>query len=122
VASPPAQDCASAVAALRATGVRCLRAATLADLRSDPRLRDHGYLKVWQHPVWGEMTNVFAHGVSSGFRQRDGWPAPDPGADGEQILAGLGYGVDQIAALRDCGALGAPAPLFTRSTAPGGQG
>ena len=122
VASPPAQDCASAVAALRAAGVRCLRAATLADLRSDPRLRDHGYLKVWQHPVWGEMTNVFAHGVSSGFRQRDGWPAPDPGADGEQILAGLGYGVDQIAALRDCGALGAPAPLFTRSTAPGGQG
>ena len=92
IAPPPAQDCASAVAALRAAGVRCLRAATLADLRSDPRLRDHGYLKVWQHPVWGEMTNVFAHGVSSGFRQRDGWPAPDPGADGEEILAGLGYG------------------------------
>ena len=120
VAPLPAQDCASAVAALGEAGVRCLRAATLADLRSDPRLRDHGYLKVWQHPVWGEMTNVFAHGVSSGFRQRDGWPAPDPGADGEQILADLGYGADRIAALRDSGALGAPVPLFRRSAAPGG--
>ena len=120
VTSPPDQDCASAVATLRAAGVRCLRAATLAELRSDPRLREHGYVKVWQHPVWGEMTNAFARGVSSGFRQRDGWPAPDPGADGEQILTGLGYGADQIAALRDCGALGATAPLFQLPTTLGG--
>jgi crotonobetainyl-CoA:carnitine CoA-transferase CaiB-like acyl-CoA transferase len=120
-AARPGQDCVSVLAALREAGVSCLRAVTLADLRSEPRLWDYGYLKTWQHPAWGEMTNVFAHGSSSGFRQRDGWPAPDPGADGGQILASLGYGADQIAALRDCGALGAPAPLFPRATSRGNR-
>jgi crotonobetainyl-CoA:carnitine CoA-transferase CaiB-like acyl-CoA transferase len=113
VTARPGQDCASTLASLRRAGVSCVRAASLEDqLRPASLLRSHGYLKTWLHPVWGEMTSVFARGSSSGFRQRDGWPAPDPGADGEQILASLGFSADQIGAMRGCGALGAPVPLF----------
>jgi crotonobetainyl-CoA:carnitine CoA-transferase CaiB-like acyl-CoA transferase len=110
--SAAGQPCGSVLRALRADGVSCMRAVTVDDLRPAAWIREHGYLKTWRHPVWGEMTNVFARGRSSGFEQRDGWPAPDPGADGERILAGLGYRADEIAAMRRSGALGAPAPLF----------
>jgi crotonobetainyl-CoA:carnitine CoA-transferase CaiB-like acyl-CoA transferase len=110
--SADGQPCGSVLSALRADGVSCMRAVTMDDLRPAAWIREHGYLKTWRHPVWGEMTNVFARGRSSGFGQRDGWPAPDPGADGERILAGLGYRADEIAAMRRSGALGAPAPLF----------
>jgi crotonobetainyl-CoA:carnitine CoA-transferase CaiB-like acyl-CoA transferase len=106
------QPCASVLAALRKDGVSCMRAVTVDELRPASWIREHGYLKSWRHPAWGEMTNVFARGRSSGFEQRDGWPAPDPGADGEQILVGLGYQEDEIAALRRTGALGRPVPLF----------
>jgi crotonobetainyl-CoA:carnitine CoA-transferase CaiB-like acyl-CoA transferase len=58
------------------------------------------------------MTNVFARGRSSGFGQREGWPAPDPGADGQQVLHSLGYSAGEISSLLSSGALGTPVPLF----------
>jgi crotonobetainyl-CoA:carnitine CoA-transferase CaiB-like acyl-CoA transferase len=88
-----------AVAALRERGFDASSARTPEGLRDLAWVREAGLIANWDHPNWGDMTNVFAHAKASAFEQRRGWPAQNPGRETKLILAEAGYDENEIAGL-----------------------
>ncbi len=88
--------------------------ATAVSVRDREWLYREHYLVRWEHPVWGYLTQAFAHGTVDGFATRRGWPAPDPGADGPAVLRELGYTEAQIDDLAHRGIAAIRRPIFTR--------
>src|SRR5262249_44785389 len=91
---------------LRAAGVPAAPCVGFQELFEDPILRGKGYLVEQVHPTLGTLL------VPSPFIRFDGAPArlgrssPLLGADGADVLAGIGYGPERVAALVADGVVG----------------
>ena len=68
-------------------------------------LQDRAMLAEYDHPSFGTVRSVGLPLTLSRFRPGYG-PAPGLGADGEGLLAGLGYNDGDVRALREAGAFG----------------
>jgi crotonobetainyl-CoA:carnitine CoA-transferase CaiB-like acyl-CoA transferase len=69
-------------------------------------LTERGMLAAYPHPSLGEVRSVGLPIALSDFEPTYR-PGPGLGADGDAILADLGYAEEEIAALRTAGAFGA---------------
>jgi len=105
--------CAGLLARLRAEGIPAVQELTVAELQADGSLDAAGLRVSWQHPHWGAMQQIAARPEVSGFASRAGWPAPDPGDNTDEILAGLGYSRPEIADLKRSGAVSERVALFS---------
>jgi crotonobetainyl-CoA:carnitine CoA-transferase CaiB-like acyl-CoA transferase len=88
---------------LNAAGVPCGRVQNLREVFSDPQILDQKMLLTVDHPGHGAISMLgfpvkFANEPCQVRR-----PAPDLGADSDEILRGLGLTPDDIAALRGKG-------------------
>jgi crotonobetainyl-CoA:carnitine CoA-transferase CaiB-like acyl-CoA transferase len=81
---------------------------SLEDALDVDELRDRSMLAEYEHPTFGPVRSVGLPLTMSGFRPAYG-PGPALGADGDAILAELGYDEAGIARLRADGAFGSPA-------------
>ena len=82
------------------------RVQSLADLATDPQVRENGYVVEMDHPVYGRV-NVqglpirFAHTPAAPCR-----PAPELGEHNLDVLVGeLGYTPEQVGELIDTGVI-----------------
>jgi crotonobetainyl-CoA:carnitine CoA-transferase CaiB-like acyl-CoA transferase len=105
----------SAMEFFRGRSLKAVIAREPHDLRNAGWVREAGLLKTWDNPNWGEMTNVFARGTTTGMEHRYGWPAPDPGQDSASVLRTFGYSDEQITKLSETGVIAGPIPLFGRA-------
>ena len=71
---------------------------TLDDLLDDPQLRASGLFEHYEHPSEGRLRGLASPVRYSGFEPVSG-AAPRLGGDGAAILADIGYGAEEIAAL-----------------------
>ena len=79
---------------------------SLDDLPDDPQMRVNGYIVDFDHPVFGETPMVGIPVRLSETPGRIRAPAPEHGQHTELILTEeLGYGWDDVAALREKGVL-----------------
>ncbi|QKW35555.1 CoA transferase [Actinomadura sp. NAK00032] len=106
-------DVATAVAVLRAAGVPAARVTPARDVLDDEHLRARGFWEHVRHPVAGEFRST---GLPFGSRTvPSGWvrdAAPLFGAHNREVLAELGLGEREIAALEEDGIIGSrPAGL-----------
>jgi len=90
---------------LNAAGVPCGRVMGLAEVFADPQVIDQEMVLEQEHPGHGMVKMLgfpvkFAEAPCALRR-----PTPEVGADTDAVLAGLGYGAAEIAALRAAGAI-----------------
>ncbi|MCP5371933.1 MAG: CoA transferase [Hyphomicrobiales bacterium] len=97
------------VAELNAAGVPAQPVLTLPETIADPQLQHRG-IRVRATDVAGFDAPLELLGVPFNADQdpptRDAAPPATVGADSDAVLADLGYGADEVAALRAAGALG----------------
>src|SRR6266849_2905771 len=104
-----ARSRAAALAELAAADVPAAPCLGFEELFADPLLHAAGCVVEQSHPVLGPLH------MSGAFIDFEGMPpdlrrsAPLLGADGEEVLAELGYPPERIAALMDAGIVGRPA-------------
>lgn len=101
-----ARDRDDALGHLSALGVPAVPCLAFADLWRDPLLRASGTIAEGEDPVLGQ---VLQSGPFIGFDRtpvRLRGSAPQLGADGAEVLAGIGYTAERIAALVAAGVLG----------------
>jgi len=106
---------ASALAALAEAGYLAGPAHRPEEVPHLEWVRKAGLIGDWEHPSWGEMTNVFAHANAATFEQRRGWPAQNPGQESREVLAEAGYSPAEIDGLIARGAAFEELPLFRGS-------
>ncbi|MDD9877477.1 MAG: CoA transferase [Magnetovibrio sp.] len=94
----PSRTTAEWVAALREIDVPASPVNTLDDLLDDPQLRASGLFEHYEHPSEGRLRGLASPVRYSGFEPVSG-AAPRLGGDGAAILADIGYGAEEIAAL-----------------------
>jgi crotonobetainyl-CoA:carnitine CoA-transferase CaiB-like acyl-CoA transferase len=94
------------IAALNAAGVPCGRVQQLADVFADPQILAQQMVIDVPHPGHGTVRMTGFPVKLSDTPARIRHPAPDLGAQTDEVLRGLGYTDDRIAALRRAGALG----------------
>ena len=111
----PQLNCDAVISMLRSNGISAVLERTVADLQADKILDDAGLQVNWQHPNWGLMKQIAANPAVSDVSYRAGWPAPDPGSDGEEILVELGYSAQEIGALKSSGIVSDRIPLFSKA-------
>ncbi len=93
------------IAKLNAAGVPCDRVKTLPEVFADPQIIDQEMVVDVDHPGHGEVRMLgfpikFTEAPCRLYR-----PAPDLGADSDDILRELGYSGEDIAELRAAGAV-----------------
>ncbi len=91
------------IARLNAAGVPCDRVKTLPEVFADPQVIEQQMVLDIEHPGHGKVRML---GFPIKFAQapcRLHRPAPDLGADSEEVLAELGYSPEDIARLRTAG-------------------
>ncbi len=93
------------VVALRTLGVRCAPVRDYAAIVADPGMYENGYLVKVQDPDRGEVTVVGSPLRMSDTPMVPSVRAPELGEHTEEILLGLGLDWDEIAALREVGAI-----------------
>ncbi len=93
------------VVALRAIGARCAPVRDYAAIVADPEMYENGYLVKVQDPDRGEITVVGSPLRMSDTPMVPSVRAPELGEHTEEILLGLGLDWDEIAALREAGAI-----------------
>ena len=90
---------------LNAAGVPCERVKSLPEVFADPQTLDQEMVVSADHPRHGEVRML---GFPIKFAEapcRLRRPAPDLGADTDAVLGELGYSADEVARLRDAGAV-----------------
>ncbi|GGG44622.1 CoA transferase [Caldovatus sediminis] len=78
---------------------------TIESLLTDPHLRAVGLVREEEHPTEGPTFAIGAPNRLSGGEAPPGRPAPRLGADGAAVLREAGIAEEEIAALREAGAL-----------------
>ncbi|MFG1627203.1 CoA transferase [Kribbella sp. NPDC049227] len=107
------QSARDAVAFLEAAGYRAVRESSPDDPETRAWLFETGLLTRWRHPQLGWLEQATPRPDQSDLHRTDGWPAPQPGADTAEILAGLGLPAERIAALHAEGAIHAERSFLT---------
>ena len=101
-----AREPAEAAATLQAAGIAAFVAATNRDLAEDEHLRARGFFAEHEHPEVGTRRHLGVPWRMSSSDCRVRRPAPCVGADTDRVLRTIcGYAADEIAALRERGAL-----------------
>ncbi len=90
---------------LDAAGCRFAPVNDYAQAAADPHARINGYVVDVEHPEWGAGSAVGTPIKLSDTPATPGVVAPQLGQDTELVLVELGYSWDDIAAMRDAGAL-----------------
>jgi crotonobetainyl-CoA:carnitine CoA-transferase CaiB-like acyl-CoA transferase len=90
---------------LRAIGARCAPVRDYAAIVADPEMYENGYLVKVQDPERGEFTVVGSPLRMSDTPMVPSVRAPELGEHTEEILLGLGLDWDELAALREVGAI-----------------
>ncbi len=93
------------VAKLRAVGQRVAPVNDYARVAADEHNHLNGYLFTGEHPTYGPMTFVGNPIRMSATPTTPAMVAPELGQDTELVLVDLGYSWDEIAALRESGAI-----------------
>lgn len=102
---------------MRAASIPCGEVRNVGDAIRSPEARARNLVTRIAHPVVGWLPNVALPIRYSGTPLADPLPPPSVGQHTDEVLRQtLGYGDEQIAALRRSGALGTPAPA--RAAAP----
>ncbi|BAN48384.1 CaiB/BaiF CoA-transferase family protein [Metapseudomonas resinovorans] len=99
------QDTAHWLERLRAADILCAKVADYSDLLKHPQLASNGMLARIEHPRHGTL-RVPGFPVNSQEAARQPYkPAPDKGEHSREVLAELGYGEGDVAALLESGAV-----------------
>jgi crotonobetainyl-CoA:carnitine CoA-transferase CaiB-like acyl-CoA transferase len=88
------------VTRLAAAGIAAAPVRDYAAILADPHARANGYIVEVDHPAWGRRAVVGSPIVYDGAPRSDPGLAPEVGESTELLLEELGYGWDEIAALR----------------------
>jgi crotonobetainyl-CoA:carnitine CoA-transferase CaiB-like acyl-CoA transferase len=91
---------------LRKAEVPSSRIYTIADIYSDPHYKDRNMLVEVRHPALGHTTQI---GIVPRLSATPGTircTGPEVGADQDEVLASIGYGADEISALKKRGVVG----------------
>ncbi len=93
------------IARLNAAGVPCERVKTLPEVFADPQIIEQEMVVGVGHPGHGEVKMLgfpikFTEAPCRLYR-----PAPDLGADSDDVLRELGFSAEDIAGLREAGAV-----------------
>jgi formyl-CoA transferase len=91
---------------LQAADCICAPVADYEDLLNDPQVRANEYIVEVDHPSQGTIPVVGAPWRFSDTPAEVAAAAPELGQHTEDILIGLGYTWEQVAELRENGALG----------------
>ncbi|HEX2170856.1 MAG TPA: CoA transferase, partial [Dehalococcoidia bacterium] len=92
-------------ARLDAQGLIWAPVQSLAEVVADPQARANGYFTTIDHPERGLYETIDAPMRFGRSRVTARGPAPEPGQQTEEVLLEAGYSWDDIAALREGGAL-----------------
>lgn len=101
-----ARDTSHWVEALERAGVPCGPIYDIEQVYADPQVRSRDMAVPLEHPKAGAIRNI---GVAVKLSDTPGavrTPAPTLGQHTDEALGEFGYGGDEIAALRECGAAG----------------
>lgn len=90
---------------LAAESIPCTRIRTLADLAGDAQLHALGMLTAFPHPLVPELRLVDMPVSQNGSRAARHLPPPQLGEQTDEILGEIGYTVEEIATLRQTGAI-----------------
>lgn len=93
-------DRAELATALRARSVPAGEVQSVAEALADPHIQARGMVSRFDHPTEGTFPALRNPLQFDGFDNPEIGVPPLLGADTDSILAGLGYGADQVAALR----------------------
>ncbi len=88
-----------------AAGIPCGPINRIDQVFADPQVRHLGLARPVAHPVLGEISLVASALTLSDVPRDIRTPAPEAGADTDAVLAELGYAPEEIAALRQKGAV-----------------
>lgn len=84
---------------------------SIDDLFDDPHLADVGFFGTEEHPSEGLIRRTKVANTFSGGMREEELPAPGLGQHSAEVLAEIGYGTDQIAAMLAEGSAVASPPL-----------
>jgi formyl-CoA transferase len=101
----PTRTTAEWCARLKAAGQRYAPVRGYADVVADRNMWDNGYLTELDHPEWGKVTMAGVPIRMSETPLVPGALLSELGQHTEELLLEVGYGWDQIADLRDAGAI-----------------
>lgn len=90
---------------LEKAGFRYAAVRTPVEVLSDEAVYENGYLQRVEHPQWGAVSAVGSPIRLSDTPARPGEAAPELGQHTEEVLLEIGYEWEEIAALREKGAL-----------------
>lgn len=93
------------LARLNRAGVPAVRNAALREFYDDPALREAGFVVTREHEALGTVDQVGVPARLSRTPPRMGHPSQPAGAETETILREIGYTAQQIAGLRQLGAI-----------------
>jgi crotonobetainyl-CoA:carnitine CoA-transferase CaiB-like acyl-CoA transferase len=93
------------IEALNAAGVPCGPVNTVDQAFADPQVRHLGIARTVAHPELGELTLVGQPIEMEGLDAAIRTAAPDPGQHSREILAELGYGEAEVAAMAQAGVI-----------------
>ena len=92
-------DTAEITALLLAHDIPCMPCHTLESLLADPHLQDVGLVEFAEHPTQGRIRQIRPTVSMTGFEPSVRLPAPHIGQHTDDVLAALGYTMQQRAAL-----------------------
>jgi crotonobetainyl-CoA:carnitine CoA-transferase CaiB-like acyl-CoA transferase len=83
--------------------VPCGPAVPLADIREQPQIAAMGAIEEYDHPVLGRLAQPRPSAQFEDAADIDILPAPMPGQDTDEILAGAGFAAEEVNSLRTAG-------------------
>lgn len=99
-------DVDEGLAMIESHGAPCAKVRNLEDLIDDEQVAANGYLRVFEHPLAGQIREPRPAAEFSAMQPHQPTPAPTLGQQTEEILAELGFDASARDQLREQGALG----------------